>query len=221
MALVTTKRKFREVSTVTVLVGPTKSPFYVHHTILCDSSHFFKNAFESSSETQTQEIALPEVDTNIFETFVGWLYSRNFGISVPDEAENKHQWERPSIIDFFFFADKYGIAGLKACIMDKLFNIASIKGLAGFTARMLPKTWEFTTEEAGIRRLFVDWMVFQCEFKASPQQPITKTWLFEQPAEFNAALIIRFAERVKEHYQRNPFRSGSAEHYYDVSPEGK
>lgn len=39
--------RFCEIPTVTVHVGPTKTPFYIHKAKICDVSTFFRSAFEA------------------------------------------------------------------------------------------------------------------------------------------------------------------------------
>ena len=196
---------------VTLLVGPTKMPFYVHKNKICEASSFFRSAFESGfRETEDQKVTLPEDDVEIVDAFLDWIYSRQF-----DHLQTKDglSYENADcIIGLFLFADKYGVPDLKTNIIDKLFDFAKNKNLTNVTARLLPKVWEHTPEEAGIRRLIVDWIVW----KATS----SKGWLLRQPLEVNVALVVSFENRVSGRNLVDPFVAGSAKAYYDdAAPE--
>jgi len=52
---------------ITVLVGPDRTPFYVHQGLLKSASGFFKGALGHSFEENTKAtVSLPEDDPNIF-----------------------------------------------------------------------------------------------------------------------------------------------------------
>jgi hypothetical protein len=59
-------------------VGPEKTPFNIHKTLLCRAAPYFKATLEGNFlEGQNQVLELPEDDAPTFQRFQLWLYSND------------------------------------------------------------------------------------------------------------------------------------------------
>ncbi|KAF7895827.1 uncharacterized protein EAF01_009789 [Botrytis porri] len=83
---------------VYIHVGSSSQEFAVHKDLICYTSPFFRAAFTSGfQETNTGTMKLPETDTEIFDLFMGWLYTRELmaestlGIEDPIERSGKNK----------------------------------------------------------------------------------------------------------------------------------
>ena len=73
---------------VTIFVGMTKQPFYVHLDLLCDASSFFKAAFAGNfREASEKTMQLPDDRESTFKLFVDWLYCQRYEM-LPREADD-------------------------------------------------------------------------------------------------------------------------------------
>ncbi|TGO27258.1 hypothetical protein BPAE_0045g00570 [Botrytis paeoniae] len=62
---------------VHIHVGSSSQEFAVHKDLICYTSPFFRAAFTSGfRKKNTGTIKLPKIDTEIFDLFMGWLYTR-------------------------------------------------------------------------------------------------------------------------------------------------
>ncbi|TGO78554.1 hypothetical protein BELL_0062g00060 [Botrytis elliptica] len=75
---------------VRIYVGSSSQEFAVHKDLICYTSPHFRAAFTSGfQETNTGTIELPETNTEIFDLFMGWLYTRELSSSSLEIEE----WE--------------------------------------------------------------------------------------------------------------------------------
>lgn len=101
---------------------------------------------------------LPAEEKEPFKTFMSWIYR----MQLHDAGNNCTHHSRVQvtlIIEAYIFADKRGIPGLKNAIIDLLMNtqMAEMR-LPAFAAVRIG--WEGTSENDGLRKLFVDWFVY-------------------------------------------------------------
>jgi hypothetical protein len=61
---------------VQLLVGQAETPIFVHPKVLGRSSKFFRTAFKKDWLKDGHAIKLPEDESQIVSTYVGWLYTR-------------------------------------------------------------------------------------------------------------------------------------------------
>ncbi|KAF6233376.1 hypothetical protein HO173_008308 [Letharia columbiana] len=115
------KHKFCEVSTVTLFVGKSKKPFYVHRQPLCDASPVLQGSTRrkvSKRGSEKQRCTSEEDDESTFELFVDWLYCQRYEM-LPDDGDDEddegdHVDERfLQPFRLFVFADKYDVCKLK------------------------------------------------------------------------------------------------------------
>src|ERR1700743_293994 len=75
-------------SVVTIKVGPEEKLFVVHQDLICHFSKYFNAAFNGSfAEATSKEINLPDVEVQIFEIFVGWLYMQKLDVKTWESKE--------------------------------------------------------------------------------------------------------------------------------------
>ncbi|KAM0152803.1 hypothetical protein ACHAQE_006732 [Botrytis cinerea] len=85
---------------VYIHVGSSSQEFAVHKDLICYTSPFFRAAFTSGfRETETGIIKLPETDTEIFDLFMGWLYTREFSSASLEIEEWETEAERKVVAE--------------------------------------------------------------------------------------------------------------------------
>lgn len=203
--------RFSNVSTVTLLVGKNKTPFYVHINLLCDASSFFKAAFTSQfREGSEKKMDLPEEDEALFDLFVQWLYHRQYEIppSPKDKAKNGGRYMQT--MKLYVFADKYDISSLRSLIVEKMFAVDK-KGV--LTLDAVAYLYENTSPNASMRRLLADW--YACSYPSPWYQsdPIRK-WFREHP-EIMMDVMLGFAKAISRQHVEYPFKGDMPEEYKD------
>ncbi|KAF3146211.1 hypothetical protein TWF594_003531 [Orbilia oligospora] len=78
-----------EYSDMTVFAGVHQTPFKLHRAVICIRSGFFKACCDSSSfkEGTTKAVYLAEIEPEVFEKVVLWLYEERFGYIWMDGHE--------------------------------------------------------------------------------------------------------------------------------------
>ena len=116
--------RFADVRTLTLLVGPEKTHFYVHKHLLFGSSQFFKAAFDSKfREAAAREMRLPEDDAASWEHIVRWLYHSNSRSEirvlpvVPEDAD------LVQIAETYTLTEKYHLIKLKNQICKEIWEL--------------------------------------------------------------------------------------------------
>ena len=142
-------------------------------------------------------MTLPEDDESVFENFVDWLYRGRY--DIPRHSEVVDIFLRP--VQLFVLADKYEVSDLKSVVLYQIFNL--VKSETGETASLetVAYTYRHTSQNAGIRKLLLDDMVWHCHHNWY-QPAENRTWLRDHP-EISADVIVRFAMRAGGWW--NPF----------------
>ncbi|THY07998.1 hypothetical protein D6D01_09700 [Aureobasidium pullulans] len=92
---------------ITVGSGDAAVVFSLPKALLCNSSTYFKAAFNNGfSETSLQKINLDDDDPHIFRTYATWLFERE----IANEAISNNS--EAFCYELYIFADKRGIRGL-------------------------------------------------------------------------------------------------------------
>lgn len=199
---------------VTLLVGESEKPFYVHLDLLCDASEFFRAAFKGNfQESSEKTMRLPEDDESIFELFVDWLYYQRY-----DDHDRGKGWADKSDqeVRFFVFADKYQVSKLKRLIIGKIFAGASGRGPA---LSLVSWAYEHTTRDSGLRKLLADWHAWMGDRKWF-ERPAVQEFLRRQP-DFSADINLSFLKKIEKGPKHQVFSGDMPEEYYDEEPELK
>ena len=120
---------------VTVNVNDEKS-YRLHKSLLTSHSKYFKAAFERDfQEAQEGAIRLTEVDIEIFDIFVDWLYSSDLDVAdvkrnnfskdskLWDGDRDKENHQRVmQLIEVCIFADAHEVHELALDAIDELFD---------------------------------------------------------------------------------------------------
>ncbi|KAL8850437.1 MAG: hypothetical protein Q9221_004579 [Calogaya cf. arnoldii] len=112
---------FRNNPVVSLEVGPDAVPFFVHKSVLCDSSPFFNAAFNGQFQEKVGSMELKEDTVETVERFIYWLYKGDIKITRIGDP-NYFQRRYTELSQLYFFADKCGVIPLKNLIMTMLFD---------------------------------------------------------------------------------------------------
>ena len=229
-----TAYRFHEAPVVTLFVGMSQKPFYVHVDLLCETSSFFKAAFTGDfKESADKTMQLPEDNEKIFSLLIDCLYQQRY--EMPPESDDddedsdddsdgiddgKHENNRfYQVFRLFVLAEKYGVPSLKWLLIKALFAQAGIDGEHGPTNASIGYLYEHTTQSSGIRKLVADWHTWGIDL-GWYENSETPAFLQQQP-EFSTDLNLRFAKTLKQRQilSYNPFEGDIPEEYGDKEPE--
>lgn len=134
-----------------VKVGKDAKDFGLHKGLLCNSSQYFRAAFEGSfKEAEEQVLLLPEDDVEVFQLFQFWLYYRK----LLDTGESVADLSRSLLIGLYLFAETRCISQLQDLTIDAL--IRKIDVGKKIPTGAIPRIYENTTETSPLRRFIVD-----------------------------------------------------------------
>lgn len=202
--------RFCEVSTVTLLVGKSKKPFYVHQEQLCEVSSFFKAAFTSSfRESFEKTMDLEEENEDIFDRFVQWLYSQQY--EMPGEGTGAGRFEEP--LHLFVLAEKFDVSKLKSLLMVKLFAAGKQGGGESPPLAAVVYAYEHTPTNSSVRKLLADWYACKLSFSWYEKDAIQK-WLRAHP-EIMTDVMFSVIKNTAWRHLTNPFAGDMPEEYKD------
>ena len=152
---------------------------------------------------------LPEVDVEEFELFVTWLSNQSFW-STSDDDDSWPSFD--CLVKLYVFADMVQVPSLMNQTLDTLRHTSDLKRTLPHRST-LSFAWENTTAQSPLRRLIVDWVVW--EFHISS---INEDWVNELPAECISE-VLKAMRRVVKRYDEtaegeatNPLLSTSDYH---------
>jgi BTB/POZ domain len=99
-------------------VGANQKPYVVHKSLLCQTSSFFRAAFEGDfREASENVVKLPEEREPVFKKFLHWLYFDYTAARVSEQMDQSEASERSraamaELIDLYLLADRLGIPSL-------------------------------------------------------------------------------------------------------------
>ena len=132
-------------------VGKDAKDFGLHKGLLCNSSQYFRAAFEGSfKEAEEQVLLLPEDDVEVFQLFQFWLYYRK----LLDTGETIEDLSPVLLVDLYIFAETRCIPQLQDLTTDALIHQIDVTNM--IPTETIPQIYENTTETSPLRRLIVD-----------------------------------------------------------------
>lgn len=228
---VLTAYRFYETPTVTLLVGKSEKPFYIHLNLLCDASSFFRAAFTGDFKESSEEMMkLPEDDESIFSLFIDWLYHQRYEM-LPEQDHDDSDDDDDNADDdnveyegcegdrfhqafqLFVLAEKYDVSNLKSLIIERLFAEGSVCIWSPSDAS-IAYLYAHTTRSSGIRRLVADW----CAWRLHPrwfERRRNQAFLRRQP-EFSTDVIVSFGKNLDQGPDYNPFERKTPKEYKDM-----
>ena len=119
---------------------------YVHKSVLCGESGFFKACLYSGfAETQMSTVELPEDDPNAVRQFIQWLYTGTFEVTIAMS---------PSV-RAYSFADKIGAYNFCNDIVDAERADLRAGGLC-VCLNAINEVYEYGLEDSGLARLCLE-----------------------------------------------------------------
>jgi hypothetical protein len=144
--------------TVVLIVGSTKEHYSLHNDLLCFYSDFFRAAFNGSFKEATErKIELPDVETDVFEAFQVWLYTR-----VLPEADTESKYIHPGwslLIKLWIFGDKYQIPLLQNVAIDAMLD--KVEKDKEVPTGMINYAYENTFLNSPLRKAVTDVMAYR------------------------------------------------------------
>jgi hypothetical protein len=144
---------------IKVLVGTgNQNTFSVHKDIICAKSKFFKTAFMNTNgnwrETEEKLMPLPDVDPELFRTYVNWLYTGKICWSpTPTATAQDHS----NLIEAYILGDFLDDTEFRKLVMQ--FMVAGMSVWeAQFEDDHILRIWEATPEDSPLRNYTLVWM---------------------------------------------------------------
>ena len=215
---------------VTLLVGKSEKPFYVHVDRLCETSSFFKAAFASQfKESLEKMMKLPEDDESTFLLFIDWLYYRRYEMlpelddddedddddddADDDSGEDEEEDEGDRFLQafrLFVLAEKYHVPNLKRLVIKRLFADGNVCR-SGPSNASVAYVYAHTTRSSGLRKLVADWHAWRIDRRWFERRK-NKAFLRRQP-DFSTDLNLSFAKNLVKGPTYNPFAEDMPEEY--------
>lgn len=111
--------------TVTILVGSSQKPFYIHLGLLKNprAGEFFNSTFSVSSfnKNKAGPVMLPEEDPTIFEYYTKWLYSSVMHDSAPNDFI--YDLSGRELVKLYILAHKRGVFILQNTVITQLHHV--------------------------------------------------------------------------------------------------
>ncbi|CAI7604491.1 unnamed protein product [Penicillium glandicola] len=152
--------------TLTILVGPSKEPFHIHESIICNSSLFFQKAMSGSwKESKERTLELPEDDPERFALYSHWLYFAKLPViaegETKEESAKNRRKEYRDLTYAYVLGDRLLDSKFQNSVIDAIVEKYSTKDT--FDGKrytpgtdMINHAYKLTTESATIRKLLVD-----------------------------------------------------------------
>ncbi|KAH6713945.1 hypothetical protein BKA61DRAFT_656502 [Leptodontidium sp. MPI-SDFR-AT-0119] len=200
---------------VHIKVGKELKDFGVHKDLICYHSPYFKAAFNSGfEEAKTGIMKLPETNTKVFELFVHWLYTQVLWSKDDDKEEKRTALE--TMMDLHLFADMIRAVSLMNQSITALRDLSDAGSVV--PTQTFARVWKNTTENSPIRRLIIDWMIWEVNSDVFERNPNS----FPHDLLLAAMTASRKAIRAFQHEHRSTIKKPLLiESNYHVSEDTK
>ncbi|KEQ69509.1 hypothetical protein M436DRAFT_67171 [Aureobasidium namibiae CBS 147.97] len=142
---------------VTAIVGPDKKEFTVHRDLLVFYSDYFRAAFNGSFiEATNKKIDLLDVNQEVFEHFITWLYTRK----IASDDDQYLGWD--DLVNLWVFGDQFQVPMLQNCVMDELFAKGNRSKL-GLRLSATKPAYEKTAHGSPLRKAIIELLVYRSE----------------------------------------------------------
>ena len=210
---------FRDVPTVTLLVGTDKAAFHVHQGLLFNASAVFKATFSGAfKESADRSMLLPEDDVESVERMIQWLYTKNFQLIKPTSSDTQQECFM-QLATLNTLADKYNIVALKNQIVDELFTFTEKKSFSRCPQQAVV-TYVYNNTSGGsyFRKILVAWYTWRIDFIWYVEGDSTK--VLQSIPDFAVDLSNSLALRIARPGKTNPFLSSSSA-FHETPAEDK
>jgi BTB/POZ domain len=203
-----------------VVVGESKTFFYLHKDLFCEVSRFFTAGLNGGfREAEDQTLSFPEDDVDIFKRFVQWVYTKSFNLAS-DDTMGETSVRYFTLTRLYILADKLQVPSLMKKTIQTMYQTVRV-------ARWLPNSklsnyiYDRTHQKSGLRRLVVAIYVWRRDYKWYDRNNCVNDLL--NMRDFPAELAIALAQRISRPTSLNPIlrpviEIGASE-FYDEDPE--
>ncbi|EDU47162.1 BTB domain containing protein [Pyrenophora tritici-repentis] len=87
----------------TVVVGPSKKRHLIHKDLICHHSGYFRKAYDRQKglwKNPDQIFTLEDVDVDVFNLFVHWLYTQDIPCNTYAEIYHMMGWNNGDQVNF-------------------------------------------------------------------------------------------------------------------------
>ena len=209
-----TGSRWGDVSTVTLVVGETQTPFQVHEADLFTSSPVFKAAFSPTfKEGSDRKMTLPDEDAELFNLLVEWLYTHNYNIPqrTGDKSKDAGRFMEP--VRLYVLADKYGVTSLKNLIAKNIFDAMKQHGMTDVDVDTVAYVYQNVPGISGIRKLLADF--YACYIYPDWYETTKTRECLQNNPEFAADVMLRLDQHTSKDLMRNLFKCGMVGAYLE------
>ncbi|KAF2738216.1 hypothetical protein EJ04DRAFT_573936 [Polyplosphaeria fusca] len=142
--------------TAEILVGPNRTRFLLHTSLLINSSPYFRAALTGPFlESATQSLQLPDVSLDVFELCVSWLYTSTLPPPYKDDKPAYY-----TLLHLYLLADRLCLEALRNTVTDTIALLADRTNsvLTPSDTRIL---YEQVADSAPLRKLVLDLFAFK------------------------------------------------------------
>ncbi|CAO2658459.1 Nn.00g061820.m01.CDS01 [Neocucurbitaria sp. VM-36] len=107
---------------VSIAIGPEKKVFRIHKDILCYHSEYFRTAYSGRWKDATEGVALDDVEVEVFNLFVHWLYAQDLP-GEDDELLRIAELDKVNRNDLQYM--EADMLRIKACVFGDRFSVRS------------------------------------------------------------------------------------------------
>ena len=196
LILVPSYSRFLRSEIIEIEVGPDKTEFGVHSSVLQSTCSYFQGALnENFIEGKNGKVPLPDESVDTVGNFVGWMYG------CPPVDKNTKQWtlDTDALAELYVFGDRFGVPSMKIDVLHQMKSrfahwAASDQCKAGLADGDLPEKtiaflWENVPEKDPARKLIRDSLVYYLRtFKINLSVGLSK--LSALPSELLASVAI-------------------------------
>lgn len=175
-----------------MLVGSNEQPFLVHTQYICKTSKFFAAAcLNGWKEDRERTIHLPEVDPQLFQAYLHWIYTTEVDLDLPEpykEGYHRARDAQAKLLEFYILADFVKDVRLRNRIMQKFAE--SLDGCKRLPSlEIYEDAFEQLPPCSPLRRMLVDVMMrrMRTEYFAQTASRLPRDLLQE--------MAIKFMER--------------------------
>ena len=134
----------------------------VYEDVICASSKFFKAACSVRwVEGKEKKVSLPEVEPELFQSYVAWLYSGEYKLQAPkDDSEDAYYVYWDESINLYLLGDVLDDVRFRNKTME-----AIVFGRPKYlpAANLMCTLWERTPSTSIVRKMFVETAIMRLD----------------------------------------------------------
>ncbi|KAI4685085.1 hypothetical protein J4E81_008897 [Alternaria sp. BMP 2799] len=189
---------------VTIFIGPEKKRYNIHKDIICHHSEYFRTAFNGHWKESDEGVTLEDVEVEVFNVFVHWLYAQSLPVKSRDFAHIARDKGDKGEEGYNEVEHEYGLGLLKACVFGNRFLAPAFERLthnqyidhlakcdSGVRYDQIIFAWDNFKEDSEILTVMVDNQCLRWEVGADDAEE--QGLRAELPQDFLIRVMLRFA----------------------------